>query len=229
MDWTQNEARVIVMRKISALALMMVVLTGNALGAEVTPQQRAPARSDKRWAQEPAEFLSEAREKQWVIGRSTTPCLSSGEATQQACRDGARQVAMLLYPVTHSGERQWASEQLYAELTRGEMVRDRSVTRVVKPYGELWSAMILVDASPGRLRAIAAEHVRAQEMRQRTSARQWMAFAGLFASILAIYAVLNALTKGYFRGRLRAITVVSLAALACGMIGLLAAGAQGSP
>jgi hypothetical protein len=89
--------------------------------------------------------------------------------------------------------------------------------------------MILVDASPGRLHAIATQHAMAQDARQHSVARRWMAFAGLFASILVLYAVLNALTKGYFRGRLRAITFVSLVALACGMIGLMAAAAQGSP
>jgi hypothetical protein len=212
------------MRNCLALAFILMLLVGSAFGNE------APARFDKQWAADPSEFLSSAGDRQWVIGRSTTPSLSGAEATQRACRDAARQMASLIYPVSRGGEREWASEQLYADLTRGDMVRDRSVTRIQKPYGELWSAMVLVDASPARMRAVAAGYGQLHDARRRTTARQWMSFAGLFASILVVYAVLNALTKGYFRGRLRAMAVLSLIGLTCGMIGLMAAaGAQGYP
>jgi hypothetical protein len=202
---------------------LTLVLLLSACGAfafdRAAPPSLFATQPSQPWATDPAAFLSSKGDKQWIIGRSDRPCLSSAEATQLACRDAARQIATMLHPLSNvpmPSANDQITSLIRAELARGQWVTERSVTRTPKPYGEIWSAMLLVDASPSTLRAIDAWFSHLQEEHRRTFVQRVTATVGLFVSILLVYAAVNTLTKGFFRGPLRAITAMSLLAAIAG-------------
>jgi hypothetical protein len=107
----------------------------------------------------------------------------------------------------------WLERRLAQEV----VVADRSVSRVHRPYGDIWSEAVLVDASKDRLARVAREYSAWRSNRHQTVGGAAASVVGLSIAILLIYTAVNAATKGYFRGRLRAAAALTLA------LGLLAA------
>jgi hypothetical protein len=105
----------------------------------------------------------------------------------------------------------WLQRRLTQELAAGHIITDRSVARVRRPYGELWSEAILVDASSDRLSGLMREHADWLSVRRHTRRSAVVSIFGMSLAILLIYAALNAVTSGYFRGRLRAGAALMLA------------------
>jgi hypothetical protein len=99
----------------------------------------------------------------------------------------------------------------------GSLVSDRFVSRVHRPYGDIWSEAILVDVSSARLAHIAGEHAVWLSGRQHARRSAVASVVGMSLAILLIYAVVNAATKGYFRGYLR---TTAAAAMTLGVIGV---------
>jgi hypothetical protein len=210
-----------------AAFMLAVAYRSTILAALIEPSASAAsesARSMKLWMDDPSQFLSDAGASRWIIGRSRTPCLSESEADEKACRDAAQQLAGPLHAVMalRSVDREWLRQRLVADLTAGRFIRDRSVSRVHKPYGDIWSAAILVDASSAQQRSIAVEYSANLRDQRHALVRNIFSMAGMCAAILLIYFVLNAATKGYFRGRLRLGAALSLVVLGCMMVHLYA-------
>ena len=90
------------------------------------------------------------------------------------------------------------------------MVVERAATRTHRPYGDIWSAAVLIDTSPNRIRPIARDYDAWRHSRAETARSTGFSLVGLSLAILAIYTVMNVLTKGYFRGRLRASAALAL-------------------
>ena len=205
--------------KITAL-LFASILCGSAV-AQSTNELRAPhPKADKAWVNETTAFLSDSGSKHWIIGRSTTPCLSESEANEKACQDAARQIAGPLHDALHGrsanlGNREWFRCRIQADLNAGRFIHDRSVSKVHKPYGDLWSMEILVDASNDALKSIGVEYAGLLGDEHRSVVQKRMALVSLSAGILLLYGFLNAATKGYFQGRLRIGAAVSLIVSAC--------------
>lgn len=203
------------------------VVVATAVAAFAFEPKLADARTanvKKPWMDDPAQFLSDAGASRWIIGRSRTPCLSESEADAKACGDAAQQLAAPLSAMTdlRSVNREWRRRRLAADLIAGRFIRDRSISRVHKPYGEIWSAAILVDASSVQLRSIAVEYSAILRDQRHALIRNIFSMAGMCAAILLIYFALNAATKGYFRGRLRMAAALSLVAMGCMMVRLYA-------
>jgi hypothetical protein len=196
-----------------------VILAVVACSLAATAAPARPAR-DKPWLDDPAAFLSNTRQR-WIVGRSTGPCLSATEATQQACADASLQlVASLSGQMPMEADRSWLQRRLASDLSAGRLIEDRAVGVEHKPYGDLWSAAVLVDGSRAQLQRLAAEYSRSLGQQRVTRSRQLLSVAGLWMAILGMYALLNWLTKGYFRGRLRLTSAALL--LLVGLIGAAA-------
>ncbi len=182
-----------------AICAWVVVLVGLAGGrVEASPHP---------WVDDPEMFLNNAGARRWVIGRSTAVCLTEIEAIDSACRDAAVQMAATAGAL--------AGSTLFTELRRGRFVTDRSLIRVRKPYADIWTGAVLVDASPANMRAIATEHAEARRYQQRVLKGRALSILGVCAMILLVYAGANAMTKGYFRGPLRAVAVMALMVVGC--------------
>ncbi|MDB5323393.1 MAG: hypothetical protein JWN40_5024 [Phycisphaerales bacterium] len=161
----------------------------------------------KPWVEDFAAFASASGAKQWIVGRADAPCLSEAESFEAASRDACAQLlARMRQRLARSNDarnEEWLQRRLAQELAVGSIVTDRSVSRIRRPYGEIWSEAILVDASSNRLAKIERDYSTWLNQRQQAKRSAAVSIAGLSLVILGIYAGLNAVTKGYFRGRLR--------------------------
>jgi hypothetical protein len=89
---------------------------------------------------------------------------------------------------------------LVTRLRRNNLVVDRQVEATERPYGTIWKAAVLIDASPGKIDPIAAQLRRAS---MEHHARAAVALGGAtvwFAIVCLAYLLLNRLSRGYFRG-----------------------------
>jgi hypothetical protein len=171
----------------------------------------------KPWGDDFPTFARTRDGARWIVGRSAFPCPSEAEAHDVAERDAIDQAAVRVRPlVGRSLDLQsevWLRRRLGLEL----VIADRAVSRVHRPYGDVWSESLLVDAPHDRLVRVAKDYSDWRNKRHRTAGAAVASVFGLSIAILLIYTALNAATRGYFRGRLRAAAALTLA------LGLLAA------
>lgn len=199
----------------------LLIAGSTPVSADPTSRQHElSAGPTKLWVDDFPAFANTTGGKRWVVGRSAAVCLTEDEASQAASRDArvqllARVRPQLPPPYTVETEA-WLARRLDGELSAGRLVTDRFVSRVRRPYGELWSEAILVDASADRFSGLTREYSAWLRIRGATRRGAVASIVGLSLAILFVYAAVNAVTHGYFRGRLRAGAAVSLA------LGLLA-------
>jgi hypothetical protein len=207
--------------------LMLVGLAGAARAAE--PATCPSCEVEKTWLTDFPTFANANATRQWIVGRTTTVCLNEGEAMERARHNTRQLLVDFLRPQLSAPGRfgpddeAWLKQRLTRELATGRLVKDRWVSHVKRPYGEVWSAALLVDASSDRLATIAREHDIWRLNRDTTVRRTGASIVGLSVVILLVYAVLNVLTKGYFRGRLRAMAGFAMCGGAAVLIWLMRA------
>ena len=174
----------------------------------------AQSESVKPWVEDFARFANTTPNRNWIVARSASPCLSESEAFDAACRDGAGQLLARLRPRLGRWDGAqsdaWLLQRLGRELASGSLMEDRFVSRVHRPYGDIWSEAILVDGSNRRLSQIAGEHGIWLSSRHHARRGALFSIAGMSLAILLIYAAVNGVTKGYFRGYLRTTAVAAM-------------------
>ena len=172
-------------------------------------QSMTVAYVDKPWAADWSGYVNRQR-GQVLIGRSPKPCTSEAEA-QSAARQAV--VNALLPQVRESLQREYAGRKIVSDkalsaaiasaLQSRQLIRDRFVQRFSRPYGDVWSAAVLVDASPAGIRAITRDAMHLAERRIERGVGIVLAMVLLLTVLAVLYALLNWLTKGYFAWRLR--------------------------
>ena len=171
----------------------------------------------KPWVDDFSSFASTRDGARWIVGRSAFPCPSEAEAHDAAERDAIDQASARVRPLVGQfldpQSEVWLRRRLGLEL----VIADRALSRVHRPYGDVWSESVLVDAPHDRLVRVAKNYSDWRNKRHRTAGTAVASIFGLSIAILLIYTVLNAVTRGYFRGRLRAAAAMTLA------LGVLAA------
>jgi hypothetical protein len=167
------------------------------------------------WLADFPAFATANGSRHWILGRSSKPCLSENEALDQARDSAAHQLRGLLrthLPISQMrGESEsWLRARVDRELSFGDWIVDRSVSKVHRPYSDIWSAAILVDASGDRLAPVRRDYESWRQARTVSLRQTAGSLVGLCLAILAVYVVINAATKGYFRGRLRFTAALAL-------------------
>jgi hypothetical protein len=174
----------------------------------------ATAPSDKPWVANPSGFIAD-RDGDRSIGHSLKPCLSADEALQSARADAIAGMAHVLREKlsryhTDSG---WVASRIGADIDAGELQLDSFTEKFERPYGTIWTASVLLDASAEKLDPIIARYV--GQLRAERAHVQRVRFGAVVAVATAwlLYVVLNAITKGYFTARLRfgALAITALA------------------
>ncbi|MGH7180195.1 MAG: hypothetical protein ACREJC_22645 [Tepidisphaeraceae bacterium] len=167
----------------------------------------AAAFADKPWVDDWATFVNTHPRNLFICGSSRTPCTSEEQALNDAYTDAARQLIPIGALKGHDLER-----QLIAVLRKGQLVSDRFVQTYDRPYGRVYNASVLLDASPaslGSLRRSLASENRAQIAEY---ARRGASFVGLIAVVTLLYWMVNAVTRGYFMWTLRSAALLVVAA-----------------
>jgi hypothetical protein len=173
---------------------------------------------EKPWANDFDRFVAgaPANRQHFLVARTERPCATRAEAEAQAIATAASELESRFRRDLHttgiSGPVTGVHGRAVDALTSGRYIKDRQVRRFTRPYGEVWDAAILVDASDETLRGLARD---AQVHRQvRRAERVGVAFAAASAAVMIgviglLYAVVNAFTRGYFAGRLRVLAAVT--------------------
>jgi len=171
----------------------------------------------KPWVDDFPTFASTRDGARWIVGRSAFPCPSEAEAHDAAERDAIDQALVRVRPLVGQfldpQSEVWLRRRLGLEL----VIADRAVSRAHRPYGDVWSESVLVDAPHDGLVRVAKDYSDWKNKRHRTAGTAVASVFGLSVVILLIYTALNAATRGYFRGRLRVVAAMALA------LGVLAA------
>ena len=148
------------------------------------------ARPAKPWLTDLAAYQAENGGR-WIVGRSPRPCLSEAEAIAAARADAVDAIVSL-------GNSPWVRAHLAADARNGQFQEDFQTQRFNRPYGTVWTAAVLMDVSEPLLAANIRRYQWEIGLRE---SRIWVArvFATVaFVAGWVVFAVLNALTRGYF-------------------------------
>ena len=174
--------------------------------------------SDSRpWDTQFQSFINAHPDRQLLVGRCGKPCLSEAEARQSAHRSAAEQIEPLVASRLRASrlDRGWLDQQVARDVSDGRFDADRLAEQFDRPYGKVWTESVLLDVSPDRLDPVVAQYQHELNARHAHGVRNLVAASVLIGIASAAYLLLNALTQGYFTGRLRlAAAMVALAAVA---------------
>jgi hypothetical protein len=189
---------------------------------------------DKPWADDWTLFCNANSTKRYVMASSSQP----GSSEREALDSARKQAVELLLPTVRStmnansaklrGEKiivtdDWIRDRLKYSIDSNAsklLIADTFVQKFERPYGDVWQASILIDASQPNIQLLDESYSRTARAQFHTRASAWTAMGGVAIVIGLLYMFANAVTRGYFMWRLRAVAI--LAAIA-GVLVLFAA------
>jgi hypothetical protein len=177
---------------------------------------------DKPWADDWTLFKNANSSKRYLIASSPEPCASEQEAIDSA-RD---QAVELLFPIVNATmsanaaqssdvirvSKAWIRDRIkYSVQSNASkvLVADQFVQRFERPYGDVWQASILLDASQPNIQLLNQSYNRTATVQYSNKAKTWSAMGGIAIVIGLLYAFINAVTRGYFMWRLRAFAILA--------------------
>jgi len=149
-----------------------------------------------------------------IIAKSSESSISEGGANHQAIADACNQLTELL----HQRPRAQATPSLPRNVTSNDILeRDFIVDRFTQSFdgraGKIWRQALLIDASVEKLEQLAHHKVAVAREIRWSWARMSGSIVGLLVLITAVYAFLNAATKGYYVWSLRIAGIMLAAAV----------------
>jgi len=166
---------------------------------------------DKPWVDDFSGFLNTRPNSRFIIAKSAESCMTEAEANQQAVQNACTLVADMLgqtslgisvVPVS------FAQAVNSADILDGNFILDRFVQSFEGTAGKIWRQALLVDASAEKLKNLAQRKAIIARARKKSFAGMFFSIIGLIVLITAVYAFLNAATKGYYAWSLRIAGVV---------------------
>jgi hypothetical protein len=165
------------------------------------------------WADDLAGYINDHPGHTWIVARSSAPCCSPGDAAQVAETEAATALASLIHRELPASAAPVSLEDsdalLLSDIRRSLPVKDRFVQRFQRPYGNVWSESILLDASPQWLEEVQRRHVYSLHARHTRMGTIVGSTGIVLAAILVAYLFVNAVTQNYFTGRLRFAAILS--------------------
>lgn len=153
-----------------------------------------------------------------IVGHTRKPAVNESEALRDARRDVENRVLTAVNGAMHPNRVDLAMlrDRVVHDVSTGRFEIDRVAEKFNRPYGQVWTEAVLVDISPDKLNP-ALDQYRHDLQQNRNRVRgHWVGFAAIIVLALFGYTLSNAITRGYFTGRLRlmALLVVVLGAAA---------------
>jgi hypothetical protein len=165
------------------------------------------------WADDLAGYINDHPGHTWIVARSSAPCLSPGDSARVAETEAATALASLIqrqFPASAAPVSLEDSDALLlSDIRRSLPVKDRFVQRFQRPYGNVWSESILLDASPQWIEEVQRRHVYSMHTRHTRMGTIVGSTGVVLAAILVAYLFVNAVTQNYFTGRLRFAAILS--------------------
>lgn len=171
----------------------------------------------KPWAADFAAFVSRHPQQRWI--RAVSGQLVTNEFEAQ---ESARQMAVAqLRPLVRLPAGTTNPDVKIELILDDNTIVDRFVQRFARPYGDVYRAMLLIDAAPQTIAAFEQDMAKTTASAQSHMRRSWAghlaSLAGLFVLICVVYVFLNAATRGYYVWSLR-IAAIVLALIGAAMI-----------
>jgi hypothetical protein len=170
----------------------------------------SPAGAAKLWMTDFPAFVNDHPSGHWIVGQSTEPALSAEEAESTAEADAAGKIADILNCDSES------QAMIVASLARRDWIVDRQIDSTQHPYGTIWHAAILIDATGGKLDDLSKQIQFAQRRQHLHTAFLAAVSAAWLTAVGLCYLLINWITRGYFRGRL---VMASLILILVGIFG----------
>ncbi len=143
----------------------------------------------KTWVESLSEFTSKRTgDNQWIVAKSFRLAESPEQARQLAVEAAQQMFA--------SAD---ARDALSDAIRSGELVADRFTQRLSRSYGDVWREAILIDVTPSRIATIMQRADDAEARRLSTVRGRLVGFLVIAVFATLIYALLNAVTRGYYR------------------------------
>ena len=184
---------------------------------------------DKPWADDWNLYRNSQPSKRWLHADAGGLYESESEALAAARRAAVDALVPIMKETMNANaarSRQpaipvsddWVRQRLRSSVTRnthGILIPDQFVQKFSRPYGDVWHAQLLIDASTKNLQDLNRAYNDVADAQFGRKASVWGALGGLTVVIMLLYAFLNAATKGYFVWRLR---VLALAGVIAGVL-----------
>jgi hypothetical protein len=161
---------------------------------------------EKPWVEDFSGFLNTKPNSRFIIAKSSESCMSEAEANNQAIQNACAQVADMLGQASlrRSGVPvSFAKPVSSGDILEGGFILDRFVQSFNGAAGKIWRQALLIDASTDKLKNLARQKAIIAQVRKRHFTGIFFSVAGLIVLITAVYAFLNAATKGYYTWSLR--------------------------
>jgi len=197
------------------------VTSGTVQATVLAADKRATAATrfaEKPWIEDFSSFLSAHTHPgtHFMLVRSTESCVSEAQANSQAIQNACAHLTEVLVerlrrkPGPFARIRgEWPPLRVSsAELLEGDFIVDRFVQSFDGTAGKIWRQALLIDASPDKLKRLAAQKAAQARVAKRTWAGMLFSVGGLLVLIIAVYAFLNAATRGYYVWSLRIAGIV---------------------
>jgi hypothetical protein len=171
----------------------------------------SPAGAAKLWMTGLPTFINQHPGEHWIVGQTTEPALSAEEAESMAQTDAAGKIADIL----NCGDSE-SRTLIVTSLLRSDWIVDRQIDSTQHPYGTIWHAAILIDATPGKLDDLSKQIQFAQRHQHLHTAFLAAVSIAWLTAVGAFYLLINWMTRGYFRARL---VMASLLLIVVGILG----------
>jgi hypothetical protein len=181
---------------------------------------------EKPWADDWTLYRNANSQKRYMLASSGQPCSSEQEALDAARKDAVDQLYPIMRDTMNANAAlskevvrvtpEWIRNRLaYSVKSNASkvLVPDTFVQRFSRPYGEVWQASMLIDASQPNIQKLNQSYNQHATSQSKKRTSTFGALAGIAIVIGLMYAFINAVTKGYFMWRLRAVAILVVIAV----------------
>jgi hypothetical protein len=158
------------------------------------------------------------RDTRFIVGRTRKPAVTEIEAMQEARLDTIVRVVDAIENVMkpNRSDEKVLVDRVTADVLAGRFELDRVAEKFERPYGNVWTEAVLIDLSPDKMKPAVADYRHQLTMSRNNVRTHWVGLGAIAVLALFGYTLSNAITRGYFTGRLRvmAVLVVALGAAA---------------
>jgi hypothetical protein len=185
---------------------------------------------EKPWADDWNLYRNSEPDKRWMLAESTQLYANEAEAMDSAQRRAVELLAPLVKEsmsakAKRSGREiirvtdEWVRKAILSSVQRNhdnQLIPDQFVQKFDRPYGEVWKASLLIDASQKTMDSLVASYNALanaeRNVERKSKVTGFSAIGGMALVVVLLYAFLNSATKGYFAWRLRALALLAVIA-----------------
>ena len=161
---------------------------------------------EKPWVEDFSNFSNTKSDGRFIIARSMDSCMTEAEANRQAVETACKHINKMLAKLSAQLPKipvSYTHPVNPDDIFQGNFILDRFVQSFEGTAGKIWRQALLIDTSTEKLTRLARRKAALMRATKRTWARVSVSVFGLILLITAVYAFLNAATKGYYVWSLR--------------------------